>query len=121
MDTGPFTSGKIMAGVQAVAVQLVSKMDVQQMTADANGRISNPEFVLEGFVGAGWHFETTLRMIGVDASFDVDAAGTGGGLDDFSVLWEAWQNAGKPGTFTQWVAGLAATIAPPTPTTQPTG
>ncbi len=120
MDTGPFTAGKIMGGVQVIATQLVSKMDIKEMTAGANGRISNPEFQFEGFVGPGWYWKANLRMIGADASFDVNAAGTGAGQDDFSMIWEAWQGAGAPGTFTEWVAGVAETIRG-TPTTQPAG
>ena len=75
---------------------------------------------MEGVVGPVWYFKTNVRMIGAEASFDVDAAGTGGGQDDFSMIWEAWQNAGAPGTFPEWVAGVAESIRG-APTTQPAG
>lgn len=118
MDTGPFTVGKIMGGVQTIATQLVSKMDVKQITADADGKVNNPEFQIEGAVGPVWYFKTNVRLIGAEASFDVDAAGTGGGQDEFSMLWEAWQDAGRPDDFKTWITGVAEAIRGPM-TTQP--
>lgn len=93
MDTGPAMTRDIMGGVTAIGTTLAARLDPHEMTAGASGSIQNPEFVVDGFVGTGVHWSMTLRMIGADAQFDVDAAGAGSAehqaevLDQIAAIW----------------------------------
>jgi len=92
-DTGPATVAKVTEGVSAVGITLASKMNPSEMTAGADGRVSNPEFAVRGFVGTGYYYDLNLRLIGADLGFDIDAAGTGRpelDSDLFEALQEIW-------------------------------
>lgn len=76
-DSGPKMMAEIGAEVSKVAAAAIEQMNFTQMTANADGDVTNPELVLEGFAATGIVFKGSARLIGASLSYGIAGAGVG--------------------------------------------
>lgn len=99
IDSGPSMIKTTMSGIANIAGPLVAKMDPTQITAGADGKVNDPRFHFRGHMGPAWVYDFELSLIGADASFDVDASGTGRDSVDpevWAFIQETWRNNTLP-------------------------
>lgn len=88
---GVFSTGPQIAErtgqVAGDAVQaLLTSFQPKEMTAGADGSVTNPEYVFDLFIGAGTYVRGSLKLNGANLQFDVDSAGTGVEIDREAVI-----------------------------------
>jgi hypothetical protein len=77
MNSGPKMMETVAGGAVTVGTTMIERLDPKEMTANASGSITNPQFVSDGWVGTGVGWHATLQLVGADLRFGVAAAGQG--------------------------------------------
>lgn len=78
-STGPEQADMSIGTAGGIAQALVSKLDAENITAEASGTVTNPKYAYEWFGGTGFYTNGSIQLIGGDLRFG--ASGAGGGLD----------------------------------------
>ena len=75
LASGPRAMETIAGGVQVIASDILNDVNFQNAAADASGKVSDPRFTVDTFVGTGVRMIVNARLVGADLDFGVDAWG----------------------------------------------
>ena len=96
MSAGPGMMKEIAGGARVIGQTLAAKFDPQEMSAGADGKVSDPRFQMRMTISSGVIVDIEMALVGADLGFDIDAAGTGMASDPelLKTLNEIWSTPG---------------------------